>query len=348
MVAVAIFWLGWAGEIRAWNARGHETVGLIADRLIAGSATAAQVDAILGTDLRTASVWADCVKGVSRQDGEFHYTISERYRECRPFEDAAGQARMVDYVRRNWDACQRTAGEEPCHKQYHYTDVATLRDRYARGEVGTSDHDIVAALGAAIALLQGRPVPVPFSIRDKKEALLMLAHFVGDLHQPLHVGAVYLDATGRPVDPDQGPFDPDTGNRGGNQLLDGERLLHTEWDDIPTGALDAKKMPPTAGVPSDWPAMWASDTLQVSRAAFQGVVFGAENPLHHTWPAILPIGYAERREVLQRRQLVTAGARLAELLQALTFDLPQQRFGDIDHHLERHLSVSLALRVDSQ
>lgn len=31
---------------------------------------------------------------------------------------------------------------------------------------------------------------------------MLIAHFVGDLHQPLHVGAVYLHANGVVVDPD--------------------------------------------------------------------------------------------------------------------------------------------------
>ncbi|WP_409362753.1 S1/P1 nuclease [Bradyrhizobium sp. CIR18] len=33
-------------------------------------------------------------------------------------------------------------------------------------------------------------------MKDKKEALFVLSHLVGDLHQPLHVGAVYLDSAG--------------------------------------------------------------------------------------------------------------------------------------------------------
>src|SRR6202035_4149196 len=57
-------------------------------------------------------------------------------------------------------------------------------------------------IGAAIAVLRDKPAPPPFSILDKKEALLMLTHFVGDLHQPLHVASAYLDADGRFVDPD--------------------------------------------------------------------------------------------------------------------------------------------------
>lgn len=331
--------LGWAAPARSWNAAGHETVGAIADHLIAGTPAAAQVNAILGMDLRTASVWADCVKGVSLQDGEFHYTVSARYRECRPFEDAAGQARMVDYVARNWDACHPAATADPsaavpCHKQYHYTDVAIERDRYARSESGTSDHDIVAAIAAAVRVLQGRPAPAPISIVDKREALLMLAHFVGDLHQPLHVGAIYLNTAGHEVDPDRGAFDPDTETRGGNQLLDGHRVLHTEWDDIPkelgpddlgmSGIADARAVSQTAGPPVEWSMVWASDMVRVSREVFQGVNFGEENLDRHTWPMTPPPGYAKRRDALQRRQLVVAGARLAELVQRL-FPPPGRR-----------------------
>jgi hypothetical protein len=283
--------------------------------------------AILGMDLRTASVWADCVKGVSAQSGEFRYTVSARFRECRPFEDKAGQARMVDYVARNWDGCHPGAGEDPCHKQYHYTDVAIERDRYSRREVGTSDHDIVAAITAAIRVLQGRSAPPPFSIKDQREALLLLAHLVGDVHQPLHVGALYLDRAGREVDPDRGAFDPATGTRGGNQLLDGRRLLHGEWDDIPPelnarhlgidGIAQARAVPATSSAPSTWSTQWAGATLLVSRAVFQGAAFGAENLDRHTWPVTVPADYAARRQALQRRQLVLAGARLAQVMEKL-------------------------------
>jgi hypothetical protein len=315
-VTAFIACLGWAGEARAWSATGHETVGAIADRLIAGGPAATAVYAILGMDLRTASVWADCVKGVSQREGALQYSAGGRYRECRPFEDPDGRARMEDYVRRNAD-----------HKQYHYTDVAIQRDRYVPGEVGTSDHDIVAALGAAIRVLQGGSAPAPFSIKDRQEALLLVAHFVGDLGQPLHVGAVYLEPSGQVVDPDHGAFDPSTATRGANQLLDGHRVLHAEWDDIAeeltpvrfasSGAAQAREVPATAGPAPAWPTSWASDTLQVSRAAFQGVVFGEEHAGRHTWTVTLPAGYTERREELQRRQLIKAGARLAELMQRL-------------------------------
>jgi S1/P1 Nuclease len=66
-------------------------------------------------------------------------------------------------------------------------------------------------INAAIMVLQNMPAPAPFSIKDKKEALFLLAHFVGDLHQPMHVSAIYLDPNGNFVDADSGvPYDPNT------------------------------------------------------------------------------------------------------------------------------------------
>ena len=75
-------------------------------------------------------------------------------------------------------------GDESCHKAYHYTDEAIQRSKYALGSAGTRDFDVVAAITAAIHVLKGEPAPPPFNIKDKREALLMLAHYVGDIHQP--------------------------------------------------------------------------------------------------------------------------------------------------------------------
>jgi len=322
---------GVANMSYAWGAAGHETSGAIADRLLAGTRAAVQVAAILGIDLRTAAVWADCAKGVAQTNGGFQYTADSRYPECRPFENAAGEARMVDFVARNWSSCHPQAGAEPCHKQYHYTDVAIERDAYSATDEGASDHDIVAASRAAILVLQGAGAPAPFAIKDKQEALLMLSHYVGDIHQPLHVGAVYLDATGREVDPDRDAFDPQTNTRGGNRLLDratGTRVpMHTEWDGIPaklhadrlrrSGSIRARRIAPLEGAAIDWPKAWADQALRTSHAVFNGVDFGAEDPATQTWTITLPAGYAALRQRIQREQLIIAGARLAQVLEKI-------------------------------
>ncbi|MFX5582986.1 S1/P1 nuclease, partial [Acinetobacter baumannii] len=80
-------------------------------------------------------------------------------------------------------------------------------DQYQTGYVGTSNHDVVNAIRAAVSVLQGKPQPKPFNFKDKQEALVLLTHYVGDLHQPLHVGSVFLNADGKIVNPDEGQYD---------------------------------------------------------------------------------------------------------------------------------------------
>jgi hypothetical protein len=201
------------GDAFGWAHQGHEVSGAIADELLLDSASQKVHQILSGMPLRVAATWADCAKDVTQSDGGFIYKPDPKFHAtCQVFETSEGIARMEDYVSRNWDNCQRQPGDDPCHKAYHYTDVAIQRSDYEIGFAGTSDHDVVAAINAAIAVLQGQPAPAPFSIKDEQEALLMLAHLLGDLHQPLHVGAVYIDGHNHPTNPD-GPghhLDPKT------------------------------------------------------------------------------------------------------------------------------------------
>lgn len=311
----------------AWSAHGHETVGSIADSLLVGTNAAKAVKSILGKEkLKTASLWADCAKGVSEKP-PLKYVVNSKYIECKPFETATGKARMVDFVTRNLSACMPAPGDESCHRQYHYADVAIERNAYARSEIGTSDHDIVSATSAAIAVLQGGASPSPISFTSKREALRVLAHYVGDIHQPLHVGAIYLDASGHQVDPDAGTYDPATKTRGGNKILDQGKDFHTaEWDAIPASlttaehkasVAQAKLVPITPGPVNQWAAAWAGDTVLASHTAFSGLIFGAEEISNGTWPVTEPAGYSAAKASLQKTQLVKAGARLAQLLQAI-------------------------------
>jgi len=310
----------------AWGPDGHHTVGAIADRLIAGSHAATEVKNILGDlSLQEASVWADCAKGIDPSK-DYTYQSEGKYPECRIYETPALEAEMSDFVRRNDRNCTPKTGEESCHKQYHYTDIAIQHDHYDSNFVGARNDDIVAAIVAATHVLKGDPAPAPFSFKDKREALLLLAHYVGDIHQPLHVGAVYLDAQGKLVNPDVGTFDQNTSTRGGNELTVGENLnLHALWDAIPApltvshvnAALlkQAVAIPATDGQLFDWPTSWASDTIGAAGEAFKGLKFGILQKGH--WSTTLPSSYDKKLFAIKQKQLVKAGARLAQLLQAV-------------------------------
>lgn len=309
----------------AWNAPGHKVVGSIADQLLNANAKQ-QVANILGYDLRTAGPWLDCVKSVQKQsDGTFKYVEDPRYEPpCTPFK--LERNRMVDYASRNWYDCSYVTGgtDRGCHNTYHFDDVAIQRDRFDRNYQGTNNHDIVSAINAAIAVLLDRPAPPPFSIIDKKEALFLLAHLLGDLHQPLHVGAIYLDKAGKPVDPDvTHTIDPNTDTAGGNLIKDQGKNFHIDdWDSIPADLGEAatpellaaaQLVPRDDGRVENWSVAWASDTILIAQEAFSEVQFA---PAPGGWIVSFTDhdAYVRSSDAIKRRQLAKAGARLAELL----------------------------------
>jgi hypothetical protein len=184
----------------AWGSDGHRAVGAIAEKLIKGSHAERQVKALLlpGESLESITVWADTAKG-----GEGWPTPSPEQ--------------------------QAYTAANPRHNAYHYTNVPFQHDHYEDGAVGTTDVDIVQTLKQAIAVLQGKTDPAlnPHKFTPR-QALLLIAHMSGDIHQPLHVGAAYISKDGRFVIPRKHE-DVDGLNiydsRGGNNLLlDDDRL----------------------------------------------------------------------------------------------------------------------------
>ncbi len=201
----------------AWGNDGHRAVGAIADQLIDGSNAGQRVKALLlpGESLERVSIWADCVKGTY----------------CGPQNDE-----MLAYVAAN-----------PRHAEYHYTDVPFQNAHYHDHDAGTADNDIVQTLKQCIATLQGKgdkaSNPHGFTPR---QALLILTHLAGDVVQPLHVGAAFVDRNGAFVVPQTQAqvdavhmFDA----RGGNDLL---------LDDVKLSAIGARLIP--AAPPEDQPA----------------------------------------------------------------------------------------------
>lgn len=326
----------------AWGYQGHKVVGAIADKLLKPNARA-QVQQILGERLSLQKVapWADCVKAVvKRDDGQFEYVVDPDHYEyevpCTPFRSTEERAAMVDYVSRNWSTCvYKPDGpdkpERGCHNTFHFDDVAIQRAAFDRSFQGTNPHDLVAAINAAIAVLSGKPISPSFAFSfTRRDALFLLAHFLGDLHQPLHVGSVFLDADGKLVDPDIAhAIDPATETIGSNAIQDQNVNLHHEWDDIPTDIGEgstrellaaAKQVPASQGAIEDWPTAWATDSLLTARGAFAGLSFErTDPPPRPRWS----VNYDDRTAYLwladltKRRQLAKGGARLAEILNTI-------------------------------
>ena len=299
----------------AWGKAGHETVAAIADQLIAGRRAEAEVHKLLksGETLETVSTWADCAKGY-----------------CGPLTDE-----LRAFVRRN-----------PHDARYHYTDVPFQAAAYEEGGVGTSDEDVVHILKQCIAVLKGATGESenPHGL-SPRQALLLLVHLVGDVHQPLHVGTAYVSTQGAFVVPtSQAAVDNVTifKTDGDNDLIFDSRPLHSFWDD--RAVTDAMRelnvqsvaefaallmrappnMPIVTGDVTKWPAKWATEALGVSKQAHAGLMLGEREArrgrhgkAHFIWRVAAPPGYTAIASELAAIQLTRAGYRLAAVLEAV-------------------------------
>jgi hypothetical protein len=322
----------WSCPSYSWGPTGHELVGQTADALLTPNAKT-QVSKILGYSLETAAPWLDCVKSVN---SSFRYVINPMYQKpCDPFMPNATNAtlnslpevkRMDDYVQRNWSNCQGRPGKG-CHEEYHFADVDPQNRGYG-DFYGTSEHDIVHAINAALMVLQDKPSLAPFAIKDKKEALFLLAHLLGDLHQPLHVGAVYLSSAGHEVHPDKASMTAQqkeaSATAGGNFIELGSKNVHAIWDEVPGTwpptlrdkvVAQGKTVPKTPGKLETLAVVWASDTIVETGKAFTGLTFGTK--AGKDWPATATADYHKHVSALAQEQVAKGGARLAQLLNTI-------------------------------
>src|ERR1700730_11117913 len=218
----------------AYGPTGHEIVGGIADKLLANTPTAARVNALIdGITLEKASVIADEIRGWDKNgvDG------------LAAFPDYSDHPKIDKQLRDFWRAnppTQDLNSAVPSHHWFHYTDVPVLNAaKYSAGKTGRSRWDIVHVINYCIAVLQDEQQDTQRRKITKPVAVILLAHYLGDIHQPLHVGAEYFDAQGHAINPDKGGEALE--DEGGNTLtfLSHDQLagnghhplnLHGFWD----------------------------------------------------------------------------------------------------------------------
>ena len=193
---------------QAYGPLGHEIVGAIADERLANTPTATKIRVLLdGLTLEKAAVIADEIKGWDKKGvndpRSFHYSAHRNI-----------DRQLRDFWRANPPTSTINPGA-PSHHWFHYTDVPVVpAQRYSDGYAGRSKWDIVHMIPYCIQVLQGG-VPEQNERRiTKPVAVILLAHYVADIHQPLHVGAEYFDEQGRVVDPDKDKSA--LGDEGGN------------------------------------------------------------------------------------------------------------------------------------
>lgn len=247
-----------------WGDEGHQTVGKIASLRIKPH-TAQRLAQILksGDTLANIATWAD--------------TVKERIGSSDPDPDTNAFLQDRAHNERN--------------REWHFVDLPLGCASYQTCTGFTLDNDIVHLINICIRTLQDQPDPTqPLS---KRNALRLLAHFIGDLHQPLHVGLGFIDpnSSNHTI---QIARDPQVirqrglrHDRGGNQLIiDNDRKnLHGFWDFDLVRSLMAVTHRPTSdqlarllkqtvppkpawqaqGAINTWASQWATDSLRLSR-----------------------------------------------------------------------------------
>lgn len=100
--------------------------------------------------------------------------------------------------------------ERPQTGPWHYVDIPIDQPRYDRARDCAKDDCVVAQIGVEEAALRNPATPAA----ERREDLLFLVHFIGDMHQPLHSS--------------------DNKDRGGNSVrvvfFDRTGNLHSTWD----------------------------------------------------------------------------------------------------------------------
>jgi hypothetical protein len=207
-ILIALVLLALRASTLGYGPFGHEIVGAIADERLANSPAAAKVRALLdGLTLEKASVIAYEIKGWDKNGVDdprsFHFSAHWKVdRQLRDF----------------WRANQPTHdmnSASPSHHWFHYTDVPVVPPQaYHEGTAGRSKWDIVHMIPYCVQVLQGRVSEQNERKITKTVAVLLLSHYVADIHQPLHVGAEYFSQQGQVTDPDKDKSA--LGDEGGN------------------------------------------------------------------------------------------------------------------------------------
>lgn len=284
---------------RAYGPEGHKIIGGIADQRLTNTPAGARITALLdGYTLEDVSIIADTIKQWDKPGVEDPNV--QKYFSSHP--------KIAEQLRSFWKAnppAQDEHGTVPSHHWFHYTDVPLVGDeKYGDGKVGRSRWDVVSMTRYCIEVLEGKIPETNQPKITRPIAVILLAHFVGDIHQPLHVGAQYFDKKGNPANPDQ--VSGTLPDEGGNSLrikLSGAaprkhgQTFHAFWDsdavlaNLPTlpetmskeerqAEMEAaqkalvKRLATTE--PKGWwssepveklPEVWANDILPLARAA---------------------------------------------------------------------------------
>lgn len=301
--------------VYGWGGEGHQAIGQTAAGLLNAEAKA-HIQTILGnTDLGAIATWMDEARALD--SNRTNHLTSQQKPEARAFNS-----------------------KFPHNSQWHFVNLPVgSKVGYRTNSPFASEDDIVHAINEAIDVLEGRSRQY-----SKVQALRVLTHMVGDIHQPLHCVSGYYDVSDLKhpkivLDTQKAKNKPD--DRGGNQLFYTKtQELHALWDtdlvekigkDPAAVASRLKKMSTsskwmTKGDYHRWASAWANESAMEGVKAYKGIQFGAatlnEDLQIERIEVTLPGGtkaYKTAQTNRARTQMAKAAVHLAQLLNSIRY-----------------------------
>lgn len=234
------------------------------------------------------------------------------------------------------------------HRDWHFVDLPLKSANYQQAaQLGfTRSDDVVQTIKKCVLVLKGQSTRF-----SRVNALRLVAHLVGDVHQPLHVGCGFVD---RSANPPKLVFDPQIistqelkSDRGGNDILvPGADNLHSFWDGSLSGNIGdislldvaasnkrkalvtklfngAKNLqentPGAIGLAAstaleDLAIEWANGSLKVALQAYKNIVIVKKQGTKFKIEFEGKEAYIKRCRPLLLKQMKLAVRRLADLL----------------------------------
>jgi hypothetical protein len=322
------------GPVRAWGTEGHAVAAKVAMRGLGPSAKSHVGELVTNGDLAAVASWADDLRLLQRNDPN-----------------------TPDYIRHDPDALAFLPQDpdDPEHHRptkqpsWHFTEMVIGGAEWEKRDAD----DAVTLIQRCIRVLSGHPDSGHRGQREfitKTQAIRFLVHFVGDLHQPLHVVSGFwgVDASGKATL--LGPDHPENAlnDRGANEIYaDKTHNLHAFWDndlvlhaeqkfgDEASYVIHLVKMngePPAGGwtLPADpqkWPESWANDALEIATVLYGeiqeagihlvDVLDASGQPKKALGFVPLDEAYKKGHDALVDQQLAAAGKHLAAVLNAI-------------------------------
>ncbi|WP_081996201.1 S1/P1 nuclease [Croceibacterium mercuriale] len=214
--------------------------------------------------------------------------------------DLLGTETLADAA--NWPDYMRLSPDPHWHDRTFPWHFVTIPDGQGYAATGAPpEGDAVSALAQSRATVLDRSAP----LEDRRAALRMIVHFVGDLNQPLHAGNA-TDRGGNDAIVTMRGEDMNLHSVWDNALIDLEQMSWSEWADFLERNITSEQAIAWSGTD---PVAWADESRGLHGQIYPEVSSETEK-------GMIDSAYIFRTRPLVHQQLTKAGLRLASYLDA--------------------------------